>query len=82
MSVQASNSKVPDQLFYLRNALPEYRTFPVNMESNVLPDGGGDKQICTSKFSKSKNETKTLCTTTGKEKIKHPAIQALTWHHF
>lgn len=31
--------RVDDKLFYLRDALPEYSTFDVNMEAELLPEG-------------------------------------------
>lgn len=31
--------RLDDELFYLRDALPEYSTFPVDMEPEVLPEG-------------------------------------------
>lgn len=31
--------RLDDNLFYLRDALPEYSTFDLNMEPEILPDG-------------------------------------------
>ncbi|KAL1138470.1 hypothetical protein AAG570_008533, partial [Ranatra chinensis] len=31
--------RLDDELFYLRDALPEYSTFPLDMEAEVLPEG-------------------------------------------
>lgn len=31
--------RLDDELYYLRDALPEYSTFPEDMEPEILPDG-------------------------------------------
>lgn len=31
--------RLDSKLFYLRDALPEYSTFPLDMEAEILPEG-------------------------------------------
>lgn len=31
--------RLDDKLYYLRDALPEYSTFPVDMDPEILPEG-------------------------------------------
>lgn len=31
--------RLDDELFYLRDALPEYSTFDLNMEPEIIPEG-------------------------------------------